>query len=83
MTAVRETIQKLHRTERDTIADLIRRGQNAGSVRTDVDADAEAAVFLGVMRGVTVQWLLDPKQVDLVGALTHYGTTLDRALGVH
>ena len=79
--AVRDTIRKLHVKERASIAALIRRGQEQGSVRTDVDPDAEATVFLGTMRGVTMQWLWDPK-VDLVGALTQYGVSLERNLGV-
>jgi AcrR family transcriptional regulator len=76
--AVRDTIKRLHATERSHIAALIR----AGEVRRDVDPEAEATVFLGVMRGATMQWLLDPKNVDLVGALTQYGVSLERALGV-
>jgi AcrR family transcriptional regulator len=74
--AVRDTIKKLHAKERAHIAELIR----AGNVRSDVDPDAEATAFLGVMRGVTMQWLLDPK-VDLVGTLTQYGVSLERSLG--
>ena len=76
--AVRATIRKLHKTERAHIAALLR----AGTVRPDVDPDAEATAFLGVMRGVTMQWLLDPKAVDLVGTLTQYGVSLERTLGV-
>ena len=53
-----------------------------GVVRADVDPRAEAVVFLGVLRGVTMQWLLDPERVDIVAALTQYGATLDRTLGV-
>ncbi len=81
--AIRDTIKKLHTSERNSIAEFIRAGQAAGTVRADADPDAEATVFLGVMRGVTMQWLLDPKGVDLVGALTQYGATLDKSLGVH
>ena len=73
MPAVRDTIRKLHVTERDASGHTASvAGQDAGTVRRDVDPDAEATVFLGVMRGVTMQWLLDPK-VDLVGTLTQYG----------
>ena len=81
--AIRDTIKRLHVGERESIAAFIRAGQASGTVRADVDPDAEAVAFLGVMRGVTMQWLLDPKAVDIVGALTQYGATLDRALGVH
>ena len=79
--SIRETIKKLHVTERESIAAYIRAGQRDGSVRRDVDPDAEATAFLGVMRGVTMQWLLDPKAVDLVGTLTQYGVSLERTLG--
>jgi hypothetical protein len=77
--AVRDTIKKLHVTERAQIAGMIRAGQAAGAVRRDIDPDAEATAFLGVMRGVTLQWLLDPN-VDLVGTLTQYGVSLERTL---
>ncbi len=80
---VRETIRKLHVRERASIAEIIRAGQRAGTVRGDVDAGAEATAFLGVMRGVTMQWLLDRKAVDLVGTLTQYGVSLERALGAN
>jgi AcrR family transcriptional regulator len=79
--AIRETIRRVHEKERASIARLIRDGQRAGAVRADVDPAAEATTFLGVMRGVTMQWLLDPK-VDLVAALTQYGVSLERSLGV-
>jgi AcrR family transcriptional regulator len=80
--AVRDHIVKIHRDERDAIAAWIADGQSVGVVRPDVDPRAEAVVFLGVLRGVTGQWLLDPERVDIVAALTQYGATLDRTLGV-
>ena len=79
--ALRAKVAELHRAERESIAGWLAAGQAAGTVRTDVDVRAEAAVFLGVLRGVTVQWLVDPDGVDLVAALTEYGSTLDRTLG--
>jgi AcrR family transcriptional regulator len=80
--AFRDHIVKIHRDERDAITAWIADGQAAGVVRADVDPRAEAVLFLGVLRGVTMQWLLDPKRVDIVAALTQYGATLDRTLGV-
>lgn len=70
--AVRDAIRTLHETERAQIAALV-------TQFVDVDPDAFATEFLGVMRGVTMQWLLDPK-VDLVGTLTQYGVSLERTL---
>jgi AcrR family transcriptional regulator len=82
VSAVRDHIVKIHRDERVAITAWIADGQRAGVVRADVDPRAEAVLFLGVLRGVTMQWLLDPKRVDIVAALTQYGATLDRTLGV-
>jgi AcrR family transcriptional regulator len=78
---LRSQVTRLNREERTTIAAWLRRGQDDGTVRGDVDPDAEAIVFLGVVRGVTGLWLLDAK-TDLVGALTQYAAALDDALGV-
>ncbi|HUR77675.1 MAG TPA: TetR/AcrR family transcriptional regulator [Acidimicrobiales bacterium] len=82
MPAIRDTIRKLHGRERTQIAAIIRGGQHDGTVRAGIDPDAEATAFLGVLRGVTMQWLLDPVAVDLVGTLTQYGVSLERTLGV-
>jgi AcrR family transcriptional regulator len=81
--AVRDHIVQIHRDEREAITAWIADGQRTGSVRDDVDPRAEAVLFLGVLRGVTTQWLLDPNHVDIVAALTQYGATLERTLGVN
>lgn len=77
----REQVVQLHREERDGIARWIRAGQRDGSIRADVDPAAAAAGFLGVIRGTTMQWLLDPEGVDIVATLTEYGAGLDRMWG--
>ena len=81
--ALRERVAQLQRDERANIARWVRAGQRNGSIRRDVDPIAEATLFLGVLRGVTMQWLLDPDHVDIVAALTQHGATLDRTLGAH
>jgi AcrR family transcriptional regulator len=78
---LRDQVRRLNRDERATVATWLRRGQAEGTVRRDLDPDAEAVVFLGVVRGVTVQWLLDDS-TDVVAALAQYGATLDDSLGV-
>lgn len=80
--ALRARIASLQQEERASIAALIVAGQRCGEVRPDVDPAAAAVEFLGMLRGVTMQWLLDPDGVDIVAALTQYGSTLDRTLGV-
>ena len=56
---------EVHRLQREGIAAWIRAGIAAGSVRVDVDADAQAALFLSVFRGAMYQWLLDPDHINL------------------
>jgi AcrR family transcriptional regulator len=55
-----EQIRSLYRGFRADAARAIRRGQDAGYFRNDIDADAAAARHIGVMTGFALQWLLDP-----------------------
>jgi AcrR family transcriptional regulator len=61
---------------RRALAEQIRIRQEAGLVRSDVDADQVAALVVAASDGLQAQWLLDPS-VDQVGALA----TLERLLG--
>lgn len=81
--ALRERVSQLQRDERANIERWIRAGQRDGTIRDDIDPAAEATLFLGVLRGVTMQWLLDTDHVDIVAALTQHGATLDRTLGAN
>ena len=74
--ALHDHVAALQRDERQSIAAHIATGQRAGTIRADLDPDSEAALFLGVLRGVTIQWLLDPEHVDIVSVLSEYGATL-------
>jgi AcrR family transcriptional regulator len=77
----RDAVVELHREERDGIARWIRAGQRDGTIREDIDVRAAAAGVLGVIRGTTMQWLLDPAGVDIVATLTEYAAGLDRMWG--
>jgi AcrR family transcriptional regulator len=44
-------------------------GQNDGTVTKAVSADMAARLFIAVMDGIQVQWLLDPGSTDMVAAL--------------
>ncbi len=48
-----------YRTYRNLVADVIRTGQTAGELRSDVDADAIAAVVVAAMDGLGIQIFFD------------------------
>jgi len=75
-------VRELYRDFRAAAARGIRRGQERGYYRRDIDPDAAAARNIGAVTGFAFQWLLDPgsfpfdetaKQVEdmIVGYLTH------------
>lgn len=58
-------VQALFQNFRDVTAQAIRRGQQSGYYRTDLDADAAAARHQGTIIGIALQWLLDPGTFEL------------------
>ncbi|GFG70780.1 TetR/AcrR family transcriptional regulator [Mycolicibacter senuensis] len=61
----------------DIVADLIRRGQDAGRYRTDFDPAIKAAEILAFINGMEMSWLLDPS-IPLAEVFTAYTETLAR-----
>jgi hypothetical protein len=59
----------------------VRTGQAAGTIREEIDPVRHSALFVGTVRGLTLQWLLEPEAVDLRGLLEEYASTLEPALG--
>jgi AcrR family transcriptional regulator len=57
------------------------RGQAEGTVRKDVDAGAQAALALATVRGITLQWMIDPDALDLDRVYAELGRWLERGLG--
>ncbi|AYC34095.1 TetR/AcrR family transcriptional regulator [Pseudomonas cavernae] len=63
-----ETVQVLaeyNRSVQDYLARQVRTGIANGEIRPGVDPLATAALILGAMRGMMLQYLLDPPAVDL------------------
>ncbi|MBL7498387.1 TetR/AcrR family transcriptional regulator [Frankia sp. CNm7] len=52
------------RATRDLIAGELRRGQDAGEIRADIDPDVKATEILAFNIGLETQWLLNPAQID-------------------
>ena len=57
--------QRILRRMRSFLADVVRRGQEAGLVRGDVDPEDTAAVIAGAIMGGEIQHYQDPSEVDL------------------
>ena len=53
------------RRMRAFLAGVVRRGQQRGTIRTDVPAEAAAAVIAGGIIGAEVQHYQDPSEIDL------------------
>ena len=51
----------------------------AGEIPEDVDAKAFAVFIVGLLRGIVLQWLLDPKGFDLGAVRVEIRRTLERA----
>jgi AcrR family transcriptional regulator len=77
-----ESIAELNRSSIEAFAQSIRRGQQAGTIRQDVDPVAEAALVLAGLRGIMTQWLIDPTHVDLHAIEAAMRASLRRALTI-
>ena len=49
---------------RDDFERAVRAGIEDGDIRPDVDAASEAVAIVGQLRGIAMQWLMDPNCVD-------------------
>jgi hypothetical protein len=50
---------------RDGIAAVVRAGQRNRIIDPDIDASGFAVAFVGLVRGITAQFLVDPDGVDV------------------
>jgi AcrR family transcriptional regulator len=55
----------LNRGFRDGVRTWIQTGIDTGEVRADLNPDAEAAAFVGMLRGVAMQWMADRGCFDI------------------
>jgi AcrR family transcriptional regulator len=61
---INEVFADLNRGFRASAGAWIREGIAAEEIRSDLDPDAEAAVFVGMLRGVATQWMAEPRCFD-------------------
>lgn len=60
----RDTTIGIHKRQRSDVAEWIRKGQQCGDVRRDVDADQAASQYVSYITGMTYLWLISPEAFD-------------------
>ncbi len=63
--ALRPFFVEYTRGIRNTLEDAIATAVADGGVRADIDPAVEAVAVVGLLRGIAMQWLMDPEHVDL------------------
>lgn len=61
-------IAQIGHDNRGGFADHLREARRRGEIEGDIDPKAHATVILGAIRGVIIQWVIDPRAVDLMEA---------------
>ena len=61
-----------YRTTRRRVARAVAKDQDAGLVRSDVDAEQIGREVLSVLMGAEAQWLMEPDGFDYVGTIDRY-----------
>jgi AcrR family transcriptional regulator len=72
--------RELHRAFRADIERTVRAGVQAGTIRADVDPQAQAALLLAAQRGIAFQWLLDPEGFPIDAAYEELKRNVRRTL---
>jgi TetR/AcrR family acrAB operon transcriptional repressor len=77
---INDVFAELNRGFRHSARAWIQEGVEAREIRPDLDPDAGAAVFVGMLRGVATQWMADPRCFDLDGVRESLKDALRRHL---
>ncbi len=59
-----ETAVSIRRRQKSDVAAWVRRGQDAGQLRGDVDPDEVATQYVAYITGMTYLWLMSPESFD-------------------
>jgi AcrR family transcriptional regulator len=77
---IRKMFASLNASMRAVAGKSIEKGMAEGGIRSDVDPKAEAAAYVALLRGVAMQWLIDPGSFDLARMRACVKSTLCRSL---
>ncbi len=76
---IHATFVEADRALRDGVERTVRSAVRAGEIPRDVDTRAFAVFIVGLLRGIVLQWLLDPSGFDLAAVRVETRRTLERA----
>lgn len=62
---IRKDIAELNKRARNRLAGIIQRGIASGEFRNDVNPDTSAMLVMGILRGVVLQYLADPRAFNI------------------
>lgn len=77
---IRPILTAMNQDIRAAIENCIKRGIEDGQIRADADPVTEAAACVALLRGVSIQWLVDPKCFDLAMMGERIKDTIRRSL---
>ena len=79
---IRQVLAELNDDLRSLAEKSIRRGIDEGQIKPDVEPAIEAATCLALLRGISMQWLIDPGCFDLAAAREAVKATIRRSLAI-
>jgi AcrR family transcriptional regulator len=79
--ALRPFFVKYSQRFRGDFEHAVRAGIEDGDIRPDVDAASEAVAIVGQLRGIAMQWLMDPNCVDPDAIRSSMTAAIRRQLG--
>jgi AcrR family transcriptional regulator len=77
---IRETFVAANAEFRATVEQGLRDGIAAGDIRPDVDPHAQAGLIVSTLRGILLQWLIDPEGIDVASLRRELRESLERSL---
>jgi AcrR family transcriptional regulator len=76
----RKTSINIHQRQRDDVANWVRAGIQAGSIRQDADPESVAAQYIAYISGMTYLWLINPESINFRKANDDLKQQLRRSL---
>ena len=78
---IHPTFVEADRALRAAVERTVRSGIRGGDIPKEIDAKAFTVFIVGVMRGVVLQWVIDPSSFDPAAVQREMRRTLERAFG--